>query len=285
MANKTWANNARIWGEIKRVLQSNEKLVVYDLETTGLSKDKDRFIQIAAVRFKINEDLSLTYDDKYVHLVNPGFLISGEITDLTGITNLDLESQPKEEDLFDDIMEFFRDYPVAGYNIKTFDNRFMENYYGRQGVEWAPAGVIDVIELARARLHKPDVKNHQLKTIGDFFGIEFKAHDALNDTMATAEILKILIRECIEDDEKPAVPTVKPTVMTVNFWEGHRGYSRIYVATSAGTVYYDIRNSSWGNKDADIDKIDMGYVEEQAWKIAGCSSEAEFKRYKGKKAS
>lgn len=284
MEKKTWTNDARVWGQIKDVLKGHDTLIVYDLETTGLNKEKDRFIQLAAVRYLINDDLSLTYEDELVRVVNPGYLISGEITDLTGFTNDDLFDKPREEDVFDDVMDFFRDYPVAGYNIRTFDNRFMENYYRRQGVEWAPAGIVDVLELARVKLRKGiDVENHRLGTIGKYFGIEFKAHDARNDTMATADILKILIQECLRDDENREMDErVRPVVKSVNFWEGYRGYSRVYVETSAGTVYYDLRNYCWGNKDADIDKLDMSYIEAQAWKMAGCSSETEFKRYRGR---
>lgn len=282
MEKKSWANSARVWNEIKSILKNNDRLVMYDLETTGLKKDKDRFIQIAAIRYMINDDLSLTYEDEFVRLVNPGYLISGEISDLTGITNDDLERQPTEDEIFDEVMDFFRDYPVGGYNIRAFDNAFMQYYYDRQGVSWEPSGIVDVIELARKVIRKDEVENYKLGTIGAYFGVDFRAHDAKNDTAATADVFNILIKECLEmEKNRSTVGLVKPKVYSVHFWEGYRGYSRIYVSTSAGKIYYDIRNSCWGGKDADIDLLDMPFIEKEAWKLANCTSEAEFKRYRG----
>ena len=152
-----------------------------------------------------------------------------------------------------------------------------------------PAACVDAMKLAKTRLNKPqDVENYKLISVADFFGINFNAHSAIEDTKSTAKVLSTLLRECfLEEVEEPIcapvfVEKIRPTVRDVRFWEGFRGFSRIYVNTSEGSVYYDIRGNCWGNKDCpDFNAIDMQFVEQEAWRIAGASSEEEFARYKG----
>ena len=56
--------------------------IALDLETTGLSAQRDRITEIGAVKIR---DGRIT--DRYAQLVNPGVLISPRITQITGITN------------------------------------------------------------------------------------------------------------------------------------------------------------------------------------------------------
>lgn len=67
----------------------------------------------------------------------------------------------------------------------------------------------------------------------------------------------------------------------ISFWEGFKGFSRIYVTTDAGTVYYDIRSSSCGGKNIDICEIDMKYLENEAFDLLDVQTESEFAKFKG----
>ena len=59
--------------------------VALDLETTGLSPDKDAIIEVGAVKFRDGEIV-----EEFATLVNPGRPIPPEITMLTGITDRDV---------------------------------------------------------------------------------------------------------------------------------------------------------------------------------------------------
>ncbi|HCE46690.1 MAG TPA: hypothetical protein DET40_24345 [Lentisphaeria bacterium] len=72
---------------------SNEFAVI-DFETTGLSPDCCRVIEVAAVIVKDGE-----VADSFVQLVHPGYRLPFFITDLTGITDEMFKGKPSPEDV------------------------------------------------------------------------------------------------------------------------------------------------------------------------------------------
>jgi DNA polymerase III epsilon subunit-like protein len=204
-----------------------------------------------------------------------------------------LADAPTESEAFDDIFEFFGDEVLAGHNVDRFDIKFMSEFYARQGEVFKFAGTVDTYRLAReiVKIDKENgPENHKLSTLGEYFGIEFTAHSAIEDVKATGEIARILISECAskEKEEKEKASEIvlrKPDVSKVSYWEGFKGMSRIYVETSEGSVYYNIRTGDWGGKDVSVSELDMVHVESEAWRLSGCASEDEFKRFKGNTAA
>ena len=69
-------------------------------------------------------------------------------------------------------------------------------------------------------------------------------------------------------------------VRRVSYWEGFRGFSRIYVETSAGTVYYDLRSTLWGGKDVDINTLDMESVQSQVLTLTRTDNMQEFSKFR-----
>jgi DNA polymerase III epsilon subunit family exonuclease len=283
----------REWAKVKEILSRETFLTVFDLETTGLSPANDRVIEIAAIKYMIGEGFSLSEMDSFQSYVNPERAVTEKITELTGITNEMLSDAPTEAEVFSDMFEFFGEEVLSGHNIERFDIKFMSELYARHGETFEYAGTVDTYRLAKEVI-KIDKENgpfnHKLSTLGDYFGVDFSAHSAVEDVRATSKIVQILLSECVrkeeeEEEAKPSSkPIVKPEVLKVSFWEGFRGMSRIYVETSEGTVYYNIRTGDWGGKDVSISELDMGHVESEAWKKALCSSEDEFRKFKGNAA-
>lgn len=282
---KSWRNSSRIWYDTKNTLaRSGNTLVVFDLETTGLSRVNDRIIELGAIRFNFDDAMNLMEEDFLHTYINPERLISPEITELTGITNERLAGMPTEAQVFDDIQDFFENSVISGYNIDAFDVKFMENLYGRMGAVFSPMGTIDGIKIARDRLDKGvDVENHKLSSIAGFFGIDFTAHSAIEDTRATAKVVQLLIKEYIQnelDENKPKENgTIRPVIKSVKFWAGFKGFSRIYVNTSAGNIYYDIRSQRWGGDG--IDTIDMVWLEAEVWELTESVDEKSFASFNG----
>src|SRR3990170_1666211 len=73
-------------------LIEDAELVVFDLETTGLSASRDRMCEIGAVRVR-----ALVIDETFETLVNPGVVLPPSIAALTGITAGELCRAPGPE--------------------------------------------------------------------------------------------------------------------------------------------------------------------------------------------
>ena len=74
----------------------------------------------------------------------------------------------------------------------------------------------------------------------------------------------------------------RPKLVSISKYSPSNAVKRIYVNTELGTVFYDTLRKKWVTKDADMDKLDMTYVEQEAWKFAGAADNNEFEKFEGK---
>lgn len=73
--------------------------IAVDVETTGLDQSKDRIIELALRRFRYDRNGVITnIDIPYSWLEDPGGAISPKISDITGLTDADVEGQGIDDD-------------------------------------------------------------------------------------------------------------------------------------------------------------------------------------------
>jgi len=286
MATTQWRNNEHKQRTLKALSEFKE-VVLFDTETTGLNPKVDRIIEIAAIRFQITEQHSLQEIERLHMYIRPPFLISDVITGLTGITNESLLSQPYEEDVFEQIKAFFGNTPnvIAAHNTQ-FDMKMLSALYERNlGGQLVPVYQLDTLEMARDLVKAEEVKNYKLETLATLFGFadDVQFHSAVEDVKVTARLFELFYKEYLEtSNEKENNILMKPIIQSINFWEGFRGFSRIYVQTDCGSVYYDIRKKRWGTKDADISTLDMNYIELECLRLTNNFNLEQFAKFKGK---
>ena len=173
-------------------------LCVFDLETTGLQVTKDRIVQIAALKIHPNgkqEELNL--------VVNPEMEIPQEVIDIHGITNELAKKAPTFRELAEEIKSFFGDSDLAGYNSNKFDIPVLAEEFLRVKIEFdlTQRAFIDVQNI----FHK--MEQRTLVAAYKFYckkNLE-NAHDAMNDTRATWEVLEKQIEKY---KLKPDVPSL-----------------------------------------------------------------------------
>lgn len=168
-------------GIIKDTRQYNQSpcfhdYCVLDLETTGLSKRKDKIIEIGILKIRDNDIV-----DTYNQLVNPDTEISYFIENLTGITNEMLLEEPCFDDIKSDCLRFIGDDAIIGYNI-GFDLGFLESHYGYR----LPNESLDL--LIYARRFYPEMPHHGLSDMVKALDLEKNAHRALADCYATNDL-------------------------------------------------------------------------------------------------
>ncbi len=171
------------------LFDTNETIVVLDFETTGMYPDRgDRAIEIGAVKLVGN-----TIEERFQSLVNPGFLITKEIENITGITNLMLQDAPPAETVVEDFNRFISSYPLVAHNA-SFDMKFLESELNLIGKK-RPLNFGCTLQLAR-RIY-PDVINYKLETLINYKQIEQKGQ--FHRALADAEVTAMLWNHLVED--------------------------------------------------------------------------------------
>ena len=167
--------------EIKQLppMLDNKSYVVFDLETTGLDYQSCEIIEIGAVKV-VNGKITETFST----LIKPTKPIPEDATAVNNITNEMVAKAPSLQQVIPDFYKFTRDCTLVAHNI-GFDSKFLI-YYGEKCRYNFDNELVDSLAMSRKHLHS--IKNHKLKTICEYFGVELiNAHRALADTVATAK--------------------------------------------------------------------------------------------------
>jgi ATP-dependent DNA helicase DinG len=161
-------------------MPNKRTIVALDIETTGLSPDRDAVIEIGLIRFHGDRE-----EARWSSFVHPGCRIPPLITQLTGITDAMVSDAPGIKELLPIIREFVGDAAVLGHNI-PFDLAFF-----RKHRLWADQESVDTFELASALL--PRAPRYNLGALCAHLGIPASAtHRALDDALAAFELYRKL---------------------------------------------------------------------------------------------
>lgn len=163
-----------------------DSYISLDLETTGLSPKHDKIIEIGAVKVICGEIV-----DKLSTFVNPGRELDERVRELTGINPEDLALAPSIEKVIGQVVSFSEGLPLIGHRI-LFDYSFVKQAAVNSGLTFERTGV-DTLKISRACF--PELESKRLKDMCDYYNIHLDAHRALNDAIATHELLVRLEKE------------------------------------------------------------------------------------------
>jgi len=150
-----------------------QSIVAIDIETTGLSQERDAMIEIGAVKFKGHR-----VEDEWSTLVNPNRHIPEFISALTGISDVEVRNAPRFLEIAKELEAFVGNSPIVGHNVR-FDLGFLQ----RAGL-FQYNEVVDTYELASVLM--PTASRYNLGALGKQLGILLPAtHRALDDAKVT----------------------------------------------------------------------------------------------------
>ncbi|WP_298837616.1 PolC-type DNA polymerase III [uncultured Clostridium sp.] len=159
----------------------DDSFVVFDIETTGLSSENDKIIEIGALKIENGKIV-----DRFSEFVNPGIDIPYKIIELTGITNDNVSDADSIEKVLPNFLEFAKDSVLVAHN-SDFDASFIKKNSERLNLKFESA-IMDTIPLAKYLLK--DLKTFKLNTVAKYLGITLENHHrAIDDAKATADIL------------------------------------------------------------------------------------------------
>ena len=162
---------------------------VLDIETTGLSPERDAIIEIAVIR---SETLDGVTRERVLHeLVRPAGNIPKRIRELTGITNETVADADTIDRVLPRVAAFVGDARVIAHNAH-FDRRFLEHNARLMGATFAGNEWVCTMRMAqRVPLGRP----YKLAALAERLDVPDRgSHRALDDCRATIGVYRAVRR-------------------------------------------------------------------------------------------
>lgn len=163
-------------------LNLKKPIVFFDLETTGVNIATDKIVEISILKIFPNGN-----KESKTWLVNPEIEIPKEATEVHGITNEKVVTEPTFKELASKINEMIDDSDLAGFNSNRFDIPLLAEELMRAGIDFDMNNrkAIDVQVIFHKKEQRTLSAGYQF-----YCGKELEgAHGAEADTNATYEIL------------------------------------------------------------------------------------------------
>lgn len=160
--------------------------VCLDCEATGLDVVHDRIVEVAVVRFTLDEVL-----EEYESLVNPLIPIPESSIEVHHITDAMVQDKPDMRQLLPQILTLVGASPIVGHGV-AYDIDLIANACERSGI---PTTIrknpfVDTLRLARLYGESP---SNSLQVLRSHFNIEEEgAHRAMSDVIVNIQVFKRL---------------------------------------------------------------------------------------------
>ncbi len=187
------------------------KLAFVDIETTGIRSSYDRIIEIGILRVEDGE-LVGTFNS----LVNPQSYLPKEITQLTGITQQDIETAPTFRSIKDEVIELLADCTFVAHNVR-FDYAFLKHEFLRERITYSSKHFCTV---RLSRILFPKWQRHNLDAVINECNIACEnRHRAFDDAKVLYEFYQHIQKTLPEEKliealkktmKKPSLPINLP---------------------------------------------------------------------------
>lgn len=171
------------------------RLIVLDLETTGLNPAKDQMIAIGAVAINNN---AIPLDDQFDLILRRPELDIRKTVLIHGIGPEALTDGHETEDALLHLLDWMNGDPILAYH-SAFDQKFLEKTlraelgYGENHI-W-----LDVAELMPTFFPSANKQGKGLDNWADTFGLQASTrHHAAADAMVTAELTLIALNKAAQ---------------------------------------------------------------------------------------
>jgi len=166
------------------------RMIVLDLETSGLNASKDEVIAIGAVAIEQN---AIRLDDQFDLVLRRPDLDITETVLIHGIGPEALTRGHETRDALIHLLEWMNGDPILAYH-SAFDKKFLEKALKTRLGYSAQHLWIDVAKLLPAFFPHADIAGHSLDHWADHFNLQIsERHHAAADALVTAELTLIAL--------------------------------------------------------------------------------------------
>ena len=179
--------------------------VAIDFETG--TREKNSAISVGLVKFEGSEKT-----DSFYTLIRPPVLfIDPYNTSIHHLTINDVIDAPSFDNLFPQIKDFVGKLPFVAHNA-GFDMGVLKATLIHYGIPVPQYKYFDSVHLSRKIF--PELESHKLTSLGEYFGIEYDAHNALSDADTCGQVVLNCAKRLLSQN-KIKGPSKDLTTLTV----------------------------------------------------------------------
>lgn len=200
-------------------------VVVFDVESTGTDTTVDRIIQIAAIRI----DKEGNVIDSFERFINPGRPV-GDSERVHHFSDAYLQEHGEDpKTVLRDFKAFAHNRIIVGHNV-NYDISILNHELARHNLGGPQfKAVYDTLDIFR-RFY-PTLENHKLGFLASYFPIHHEpTHNAMDDILATAQLLIYAVRENI-------IPTTTDRMVAINQYKAAFTTIASQMATLRGKMH------------------------------------------------
>jgi len=153
--------------------------IALDFETANAKRDSACALGIVKVKDGViidKKEWLIKPPIMYFHPINIG---------IHGIQAKDVKNKASFDIIWNEIKEYIDNKIVIAHNA-SFDMSVLRACMETYNIEYPEFKYMCTVQVSKALW--PQLENHKLNNIADYFNIKFKHHDALDDTITCAQI-------------------------------------------------------------------------------------------------
>ena len=165
----------------KSLIEDLNNYTVVDIETTGMSWNFSKILEISALKVR-NKEIT----EEFSELINPHEPIPYFIKNLTGITDEMVCDALELDEVLLKFKDFLREDIIVGHNV-NFDVNFLYDNFLNVLNNPMQNNFVDTLRISRKLL--PELKHHKLDNLTQYYNIKARdKHRALNDCVLTNKV-------------------------------------------------------------------------------------------------
>ncbi len=172
-----------------RKLVPHSTFAAFAFETPGLDATTERIVEIGAVKFTMAQDedgWAVAASESYQSLVHPGRPIPYEVTNIHGISDLDVVNAPSFKKAAPDFLAFIQGAILVAHNA-PFDTGFLLAETQRAEIPAPKNMIFDTIAIAKTAIS--GLPSYSLVNLAKSFAIkQTAAHRGDDDARVCMEI-------------------------------------------------------------------------------------------------
>jgi DNA polymerase III subunit epsilon len=179
-----------------------QSFVAFDTETTGLDSGRDQIVELAGLKFDLEEIDGKLYPrviGRFEEFVNPGMYIPEEASKINGITDAMVADARPIQEVLPDFIRFCGQSTVLVAHNAPFDIGFLRAAIDKHKLSPLKNPILDSLRISRKIMN--EAPSHQLGELAKRLRRELKLqlnsdqlHRALYDCEVLAQVVIALLR-------------------------------------------------------------------------------------------